>query len=81
VFAAPIGAGDESLRGAHTTYSICGRDKAQLQAGRCQTGPLVEVRLDQRDARTNIDIDDWYLPDALMTTLVLPSGARAAPAR
>jgi hypothetical protein len=75
VFAIPIGVattpGQIPLRGAHTAYSVCGRDKAKQQAGQCQTGPLAEVRVAAADQREDVDIDDWYLPDALMATLNL----------
>ena len=75
VFAIPVGVaaapGQMPLRGAHTAYSVCGRDKAKLQAGQCQTGPLEEIRVAETDQRENVDIDDWYLPDALMATLNL----------
>ena len=75
VYAIPIGIGPAPgqipLRGAHTAYSLCARDKAKLQAGRCQTGPLEEIRVAEADQRENVDIDDWYLPDALMGTLNL----------
>ena len=75
VYAIPAGLttppGGLPLRGAHTEYSVCGRDKARMQAGRCQTGPLVEIRLGAADRRDDVDIDDWYLPDALMATLNL----------
>ncbi len=75
VFAIPKGVarqpGRIPLRGAHTEYSVCGRDKEKMQAGRCQTGPLVEIRLAATDQRDDVDIDDWTLPDTRMATLNL----------
>ena len=74
VFAIAQGTGDASgkePRGAHTAYSLCARDKARLQAGRCRTGPLEEVSVTQARGREDVDIDDWYLPDALAATLAL----------
>jgi len=75
VFAIPLGnppsPGQVPLRGAHTEYSVCGRDKARMQAGGCRTGPLVEIHLAEGEKREDVDIDDWYLPDALMATLNL----------
>lgn len=80
VFAIPLGAdampGQPPLRGAHTAYSVCARDQAKLLAGGCRTGPLIEVSVAQRDAREDVDVDDWYLPDALMATLELAPFAR-----
>src|SRR5258708_332533 len=82
VFAIPVGVraqpGQVPLRGAHTAYSICGRDKARLQAGRCQTGPLVELRVAADERREDVDVDDWYLPEALMATLNLAIQETAA---
>jgi hypothetical protein len=75
VFAIPKGVATQPgripLRGAHTGYSVCGRDKAKMQAGRCQSGPLVEIRLAAADQRNDVDIDDWTLPDTQMATLNL----------
>ena len=74
VFAIARDTGDASgkePRGAHTAYSICARDKARLQAGRCKTGPLEEVSVTQARGREDVDIDDWYMPDALAATLDL----------
>lgn len=74
VFAIAQGIGEppgKELRGAHTSYSLCARDKARLQAGRCATGPLEEVSVTQQRGREDVDVDDWYMPDALATTLVL----------
>ena len=83
VFAIPIGVattpGQIPLRGAHTAYSVCGRDKARLQSGQCQTGPLEEIRVAEADQREDVDIDDWYLPDALMATLNLAIGEAPQP--
>ena len=73
VFAIARGTGDASgkePRGAHTSYSICARDKARLAAGRCVTGPLEEVMVTPSRAREDADIDDWYLPEPLAATLV-----------
>lgn len=74
VFAIAQGTGDPSgkaPRGAHTSYSLCARDRARLNAGRCKTGPLEEVSVTQSRGREDVDIDDWYLPDALAATLEL----------
>lgn len=75
VFAIPLGMdptpGQPPLRGAHTAYSVCGRDKGKMEAGLCRTGPLVEVRVAHEDARADIDVDDWYLTHALAATLEL----------
>lgn len=75
LFAIPLGnppqPGQVPLRGAHTEYSVCGRDKAKMLAGACRTGPLVEVRVSADEQREDVDVDDWYLPDALMATLDL----------
>ncbi len=75
VFAIPLGAwaqpGRVPPRGAHTEYSVCGRDQAKMLAGGCKTGPLVEIRLAGGDKRDDVDIDDWYMPDALAATLNL----------
>jgi len=73
VFAIAQGTGDtagKAPRGAHTAYSLCARDKARLRAGRCKTGPLEEVSVTQARGREDVDIDDWYMPDALTETLV-----------
>ena len=72
VFAIAQDTGDASgkePRGAHTAYSLCARDKARLQAGRCRTGPLEEVAVTQARGREDVDIDDWYMPEALAATL------------
>ena len=72
VFAIARGTGEAAgreRRGAHTSYSLCARDRARLQAGRCQTGPLEEVSVTQARGREDVDIDDWNLPDALAATL------------
>src|SRR5258708_4984940 len=45
VFAVPDAAPDPRLRGAHTEYSLCARDRAKLLAGRCRTGALVVVKV------------------------------------
>ena len=74
VFAIAQGIGEppgKEPRGAHTAYSVCARDKARLQAGGCATGPLEEVSVTQARGREDVDIDDWTLPDALASTLVL----------
>jgi hypothetical protein len=74
VFAIAQGTGEpagKELRGAHTAYSICARDKARLKAGRCATGPLEEVAVTQARPREDVDIDDWNLPEGLAATLVL----------
>ena len=74
VFAIARGIGEPAgrePRGAHTSYSICARDKARLQAGRCATGPLEEVGVSQARPREDVDVDDWYMPDALAATLEL----------
>ena len=74
VFAIARGTGEaagKEPRGAHTAYSICARDKTRVAAGRCRTGPLEEVAVTQARGREDIDIDDWYLPDALAATLDL----------
>ena len=64
VFAIARGTGDSSGKeprgGAHTSYSICARDKARLMAGRCATGPLEEVMVTPARGREDVDIDDWY---------------------
>mgnify|MGYP001594591082 CR=1 FL=1 len=71
-------AGQAAVRGAHTSYSICARDAAQLNAGRCQTGPLILVRVPADAVRSDLDIDDWFMPDSVVATLDLPAaGARA----
>jgi hypothetical protein len=41
-------------------------------AGRCATGPLEEVMVTPARGREDVDIDDWYLPEALAATLELP---------
>ncbi|OAI51945.1 hypothetical protein AYO46_01060 [Betaproteobacteria bacterium SCGC AG-212-J23] len=74
VFAIAQGTGDaagKAPRGAHTAYSICARDKARLKAGRCTTGPLEEVAVTQARGREDVDVDDWYMPEALTATLDL----------
>lgn len=74
VFAIARGTGDASgkePRGAHTSYSICARDKARLEAGRCATGPLEEVMVTPARGREDVDIDDWTLPEGLAATLDL----------
>ena len=74
VFAIARGTGEaagKEPRGAHTSYSICARDKARLGAGRCKTGALEEVSVTQARGREDVDIDDWYIPDALAATLDL----------
>jgi hypothetical protein len=74
VFAIALDTGDASgraPRGAHTAYSLCARDKARLQAGRCKTGPLEEIAVTQARGREDVDIDDWYMPDVITETLVL----------
>jgi hypothetical protein len=80
LYAVPVGIGKPPPgqvppRGAYTEYTLCGRDKAALQAGRCRTGPLVEVRVADGDKRDDLDLDDWYLPDALAATLNVLSDA------
>lgn len=85
VFAVPHGfpppePGQAELRGAFTRYSICARDKAALEAGRCQTGPLERITVGATDTRSDVHIDDWFMPDALMAQLVLPAASAAAPA-
>jgi hypothetical protein len=74
VFAIARDTGDaagKAPRGAHTAYSICARDKARMAAGRCKTGPLEEVSVTQARGREDVDVDDWYMPDAVATTLDL----------
>jgi len=74
VYAIALGTGEpkgREPRGAHTSYSICARDKARLRAGRCASGPLQEVNVTPARPRDDVDVDDWYLPDALAVTLVL----------
>jgi hypothetical protein len=74
VFAIAQGTGDaagKAPRGAHTAYSICARDKSRLQAGRCKTGALEELSVTQARGREDVDIDDWYMPDAVTATLVM----------
>jgi len=73
VFAIARGTGDASgkaPRGAHTSYSLCARDKARLRAKRCATGPLEEVTVTPSRGRDDVDIDDWTMPEALAETLV-----------
>ena len=77
VYAVPLGVGapppgKAPPRGAHTAYSVCGRDPVRMKAGGCKTGPLVEIRLDATDKREESDVDDWYLPDALVAKLEVP---------
>jgi hypothetical protein len=79
VFAIPLGTGTTSLRGAYTEYSVCGRDKAKMMAGGCPTGPLVTVTVGEADRREDIDLDDWYMPEALMATLNLAISEAPAP--
>ena len=85
VYAIPqgIGAkpGETGPRGAHTAYSICSRDKALLYAGKCKTGPLVEIRLAEADRREDVDVDDWYLPAVLEATLTVPAPGQAKAAK
>ena len=74
VFAIARGTGEaagKEPRGAHTAYSICARDKTRMAAGRCKTGPLEEVSVTQGRGREDVDVDDWYIPDALAATLEL----------
>ena len=74
VFAIARGTGGSSgkePRGAHTSYSICARDKARFKAGRCATGPLEEVTVTPTRGREDVDIDDWTIPEALAATLEL----------
>jgi hypothetical protein len=74
VFAIARGTGEatgKEPRGAHTAYSVCARDKARMLAGRCKTGPLEEVSVTQARGREDVDVDDWYIPDALAATLDL----------
>ena len=72
VFAIARGTGDSAgkePRGAHTSYSLCARDKARLAAGRCATGPLEEVMVTPARGREDVDIDDWTIPEGLAATL------------
>jgi hypothetical protein len=80
VFAVPDGGPDSMLRGAHTEYSVCARERARLLAGRCRTGPLVIVQIANGESKTRIDIDDWNLPEELAVTLRLPVSKGTAPA-
>lgn len=83
VFAIARGTGDSAgkePRGAHTSYSICARDKTRLVAGRCATGPLEEVMVTPARGREDVDIDDWTLPEALAATLELPDPFAKYPA-
>jgi hypothetical protein len=73
VFAVPEGAPDPKARGAYTLYSVCARDTARARAGGCSTGPLLSVRIRDRDTLAGVDIDDWKLPDKLAATLHLPT--------
>src|SRR5258708_4337748 len=63
VFAIPVGVraqpGQVPLRGAHTAYSICGRDKARLQAGRYLNAPLAQPRLAADPGRGDTDDAHW----------------------
>ena len=49
------------LRGAHTVYSQCARNRKALESGACRTGAWVEVRVGAKQRVDHIDIDDWYL--------------------
>jgi hypothetical protein len=73
VYAVPDGVPDPKVRGAYTLYSVCARDAARLRAGGCTSGPLVSVRVRDRDALTGVDIDDWHVPEKLAATLRLPT--------
>ncbi len=83
-FAIPIGVGgfrdQPPPRGAYTEYTVCGqRDKAKMEAGGCKTGALVPVRVEVSDQRDDIDLNDWYMPDALAATLNLAIAEPRAP--
>lgn len=73
VFAIPVvtASRGQILRGAHTQYTLCNRDRAKSLAGQCRTGALVEVRLEAQETREDVDVDDWYMPEALAATLNL----------
>lgn len=72
--------GEKTPRGAHTTYSLCARDTTKAAAGNCKTGALIKVQITDSVASNNIDIDDWYLPDALQASLIDSKNA-ALPAK
>jgi hypothetical protein len=74
LFAAPRDApsdGQSPLRGAHTVYSQCARDRQRFEAGECRTGALVELRIADRQRVDRVDIDDWYLRAEIARSLSL----------
>ncbi len=75
-FAAPMGEspppdGRPPLRGAHTVYSQCARNRQLLESGECRTGALLELHLAANQRLDHVDIDDWYLSADMAWSLAL----------
>jgi len=56
------------------------RDRTRLLASKCGTGPLVGLKVASGQSIRDADIDDWYIPEALASTLSRPKQAGATPA-
>lgn len=73
VYALSAEPGATPLRGAYSTYTVCGqRSPKQMQDGKCTENRVLEVVLGANDRRADIDLDDWYLPEAEMYKLPAP---------
>jgi hypothetical protein len=76
VFALPDEPGAPEIFGAYSEYTVCARDAEALAAGRCTGHGLVEVAPAKpgTSKASGIDIDDWYLSDAVVTELAAVVG-------
>lgn len=73
VYALPAEPGGTPLRGAYSAYTVCGqRSPKQMQDGKCTEHRVLEIALGANDRRADVDLDDWYLPDAEMSKLPAP---------
>lgn len=73
VYALSAEPGAAPLRGAYSAYTVCGQRSPKLmQQGKCAEHRVLEVVLGANDRRTDIDLDDWYLPEDELYKLPAP---------
>jgi hypothetical protein len=73
VYAIPAEPGLGTQRGAYSAYTVCGQRTPKLmQAGKCTEHRVLAVDVAERDSRTDIDLDDWYLPEDEIYKLPAP---------
>jgi hypothetical protein len=81
VFLAPKEPGAPDIYGAHTRYSLCASHVPEGAAGDgedCADHSLADVTLSSRAARASVNVDDWYLSDAIASQLDRIRGIEAS---